>query len=657
MAGKRRNILSGDAAAPASTGEAGSPAPPAGQPFEGSGAEGFGSGAEGGPGEGDWRHEAQSANISPVDQPKRLRAAIDPPRDLACDGLEMSDLGNAERWAIRSGADFRFCAEIGWFHWDGRRWHLLSEEKDRLPAAVMQSVFLTVRAIRNEAALVAATGCEEPLEFSTPRAAVNWRMEALSIEGKARAKYLRGDEDGSRERWVDQQRQMNRAIDVGKRKFLSAALLAWAKTSEGKGKLDSVAALAKSFPGIAIEPAQLDADRMAINVLNGTLRFVRKPEKRQSDEVAGGKSVWRTGSFSVRIDPHRRDDLLTKLAPVKFAPNAKAAEYDAFMAAVQPDEAMRRFIHQWGGLSLTGDISEQKLAFFYGSGSNGKGTWVETIAAIAGDYAGSIPIESFLDNGGKRRGDQATPDIARLPGVRFLRVSEPEKGASLNEGLVKMITGGDPVDARHLNKGFFTFLPSFKMTISGNHKPKIKDTSNGIWRRMQLVPWEVQIANDQVDKKLGDRMREGEASGILNRLIGGLIDWLDNGLIEPDQVRDATRAYRDDSDELGRFLSAVCEVSDDPKIRVNATDLWQIYEAWAQASGREPWKRNGFVNAMRDKGFSQISSNGVWWIKLRPRIGVTVDGIKSGDWSAPADDISGQNGAEGGDRLPGWDDD
>ena len=236
MAGKRRNILSGDAATP--TDEAGSPAsdvprPPAGQPVEGSGAEGFGSDAEGGPGGGDWRDGAAGA-ISPVGQPKRLRAPIDPPRDLACARFPLTDLGNAERWAIRSGADFRFCAEIGWFHWDGRRWHLLSEEKDRLPAAVMQSVFLTVRAIRNEAALVAATGCEEPLEFSSPRAAVNWRMEAAGIEGEGRAKYLRGDEDGSRERWLDQQAQLNLAIDPAKRKFWSTTLATCPKPARAR---------------------------------------------------------------------------------------------------------------------------------------------------------------------------------------------------------------------------------------------------------------------------------------------------------------------------------------------------------------------------------------------------------------------------------------
>ncbi|PKB19644.1 putative DNA primase/helicase [Novosphingobium kunmingense] len=564
-------------------------------------------------------------------------------KDLACARLPLTDLGNAERWRVRHGDDFRFCPEIGWFAWDKRRWRLLSEEKDRLPAPVMQSVFLTVRAIRNEAALVAASGFAPPSEPLNDRDLWEFERWAEAFGLAERDTYLRSDSDGSLARALDALEPLDVVLGAKKQAMWSHKIAAWAKTSEGAGKLQSVAALAKAFPDIAIEPDQLDQDRMAINVLNGTLRLERAREKRPSSEVEAGKSEWRTAGWRVKLHRHDRADLMTKLAPVKYAPGATCPEYDAFIERVQPDETMRRFVHQWGGLSLTGDISEQKLAFFYGSGRNGKGTWVETVAAIVGDYAGSIPIDSFMTDAGKRRGDQATPDIARLPGVRFLRASEPDKGAALNEGLIKQVTGGDPVDARHLNKGFFTFLPSFKMTISGNHKPKIKGTDDGIWRRMQLVPWGVQIPPDQVDRKLGDRMRDSEASGILNRLLAGLIDWRTHGLVEPDQVREATRAYRDDSDELGRFLSDMCEVSDDPKVRIKSTELFQFYEAWCQASGREAWKQRGFVGAMRDKQFEQLTSNGMWWVKVRIRPGILLDDVKAGAWRA--DDEKGDSGA------------
>lgn len=626
----RRNVLTGAAGSP--------PAPPGGPPDDPSGVEGSGPSSAGGVG-----GSVSTSLDTNGGGAERLRALPDPEADLACCRFPLTDLGNAERWRVRFGEDFRFCPEIGWFAWDGRRWELLSEEKDRLPAPVMQSVFLTIRAIRNEAALVAASGF--PNEHLTAREMADLEGWAEAHNATSRELYLKGDEDGARQRWLEERERMD--VVIGKGTLWSHKIAGWAKTSEGAGKLNSVASLAKSFPDIAIRPGQLDRDRMAINVLNGTLRFHRSAEKRSTEDIEAGKSEWRTGGWKAKLHPHARGDLITKLAGVKYSSRAQCPEYDAFMERMQPDAAMRRFISQWGGYSLTGDTSEQKLAFFYGSGRNGKGTWVETVAHIAGDYAGSIPIESFLDNGVKRRGDQATPDIARLPGVRFLRVSEPEKGSALNEGLVKMVTGQDPVDARHLNKGFFTFLPDFKMTISGNHKPKIKDTSDGIWRRMQLVPWAVQIPREEVDRKLGDKLR-AEASGVLNRLLDGLLDWLANGLIEPEAVRAATHAYRDDSDELGRFLTDLCEVSEDDKVRVKSTELFDIYEAWARAAGREPWKQRGFVAAMRDKGFEQKTSNGVWWVKVRPRVGVTVEAVKSGDWASPGED---------GRAIEGWDDD
>lgn len=585
-----------------------------------------------------------------------MRAFPDVPRDAACARLPLTDLGNAERWRVRYAESFRFCPEIGWFAWDGRRWALLSEEKDRIPAEVMQSVFTTVRAIRNEAALVAATGFMPPTEPVDEETLARFERWADAFGLAERDTYLRGDDDGSRAAAIAALEPMDVVLGVKKREMWSQKIAAWAKTSEGAGKLNAVGGLIKSFPEVAIRPEALDRDLMAINVLNGTLRLERLKEKRAADEVAQGKSEWHTTGWRIRLHPHRREDLLTKLAPTKYAPNARCPEYDAFLERMQPDPAMRRFLNQWGGYSLTGDTTEHKLAFFYGEGRNGKGTWVESLASLAGDYAGAIGIESLLDTGQQRRGDQATPDLAELPAVRLLRVSEPKKGMAWNDGLIKQLTGGDPVKARHLNKGFFTYFPHFKMTISGNTKPNVRDLSHGMWARMQLVPWNVVLAEDQLDRELPARLKN-EGSGILNRLLQGLIDWKTNGLIVPEAVKDATRAYRDQSDVLGRFLNQCCVVGDDGrKVRVRASELWETFEAWAQATGSPEWKRTGFVNAMKERRFEQITSNGVWWAKVALREGVSAEAIKGGYWSGPDAD----EGAESSDladpgEVPGFD--
>ena len=522
-----------------------------------------------------------------------FRWPVDPEADLACCRLPLSHMGLALRWRRRFGADFRFCPTVGWHGWDGRRWALLTVDADGLPQPVVLSIGRTVWAVRNEAALVAASGY--PTEHISKKELAEVEAWAERHGTTSRELYLRGDDDGARARWIESLDPLDELLG---KSLWSQKIAAQAKQWQSGGTPRAVMNWIKGFPEIVVEPDVFDTDRMAINVLNGTLRLERRAEKRSAAEVAEGKSEWHVTGWRMKLHPHRREDMITRLATVKYSSRAACPEYDAFLARVQPVEGLRRFLHQWGGYSLTGDTTEHKLAFFYGTGRNGKGTWVEAVAHAAGDYAGSIGIESLMDSGGKRRGDQATPDLAALPGVRFLRASEPQIGMRFNDGLVKQLSGGDPVKARHLNKEFFEYFPQFKLTISGNTKPNIKDVSYGMWARLQLVPWEVEVPEDEIDHGLPDKLK-AEASGILNRLIEGLIDWRENGLIVPDEVRDATRAYRDSSDVLGRFLSQCCEVGDDHRaVRAKAKELRECFDAWCDATDGPKWNPQGFVKAI-----------------------------------------------------------
>lgn len=555
-----------------------------------------------------------------------LRPLADDALDRACARFPMTDLGNAERFVHRHGQDFRFCAELGWFRWDGRRWLLLGEESRKLPPEVMQAIFSTMRAIKNEAIVVRASGARtEP---------------PAGLAGEALAAFER-EQAGRMDFEVDRKRN----VPV----MYSDKLAEWARASESTHRIVGVGALAKNISELVAHVNDFDRDRMAINVLNGTLRMERRRRRRSAEEIAAGKSEWHTPWCMVRHD-HRREDFITKLADVEYREGAHSQVYEDFLAIVQPKPEMRRFLAQWGGLSLTGFTGEQKLAFFYGGGSNGKGTWVETIARIAGDYAGTVKIQSLLDQG-KKSGDQATPAIAKLPGVRFLRVSEPSKGAVLDEGLVKELTGEDPVDARHLNKNFFTFFPDFKITISGNNKPVIKDTSDGIWRRMQLVPWEADIPASMRDKALKDKLL-AERNGIFAWLMRGLLDWKKHGLIEPEDVRLATNEYRDDSDTIGRFLRQTCELGEDTRarpMRVRKGDLYALYEAWCHQTGSYVMAERAFSKEIASKRFKEKHSNGAWWIGLKPT--VDLEDMKQGYWTAADEIDDGQSGTAG--AMPG----
>lgn len=398
---------------------------------------------------------------------------------------------------------------------------------------------------------------------------------------------------------ADAIRDSDRDIEVDVKRdgtvvMLSDRLAAWGRMSEGASRLAVIAK--RAAPYLEVPVTSLDADPMQINVLNGTLTIRKRGE----------------GPYVV-LRPHDPGDLITKIAPVTYDPEALCPIWDNFIVRVQPVADMRRFLDQWGGLSLTGDVGEQKLVFHHGTGRNGKSVYVDTTAYVAGDYGATIPIETFIETGRGRRGGEATPDLATLPGVRMLRTSEPEKGAKLAEALIKLATGGEPINARHLNKPFFTFNPCFKLSIQGNYRPKIDGTDEGIWGRLKLVPWSVFIPPEERDKNLVAKLK-GEASGILNRMLAGLCDWLDNGLLIPKDVELATESYRSDSDPLGRFLAACTQPAMGK--RVQATVMHELYGAWARVNGEAPRSQTGFGKALKARGMPDIKSGVQWWVDI-----------------------------------------
>ncbi len=423
--------------------------------------------------------------------------------------------------------------------------------------------------------------------------------------------------------------------------LFSDTLRAHAKASEGKGRLEAIASLVKSMAGILVRPDAFDTEREAINVRNGTIRI-----------VAEGNVP------AIRLFPHRREDLITKMAEVDYEPAATCPDYDRFFERIMPDAADRRFLHQWFGLSATGDISHHKMAFFWGKGRNGKSTLVDTIATIYGDYAMTIGFDTFLDQANKKKGSDATPDLARLPGVRFLRASEPEKGAKLAEGLIKEVTGGERIQARHLNKGFFEFLPSFKFTGQGNYRPKISGHDDGIWSRVRLVPFTVRIPDSEIDRKLPEKLR-AERSGIFNRMMAGLIDLKMHGLLESANIKQATEKYREASDALGRFLRDC--TADKPAARTKSSELFALFTAWAKASGTGEWTPQGFAKAMEDRGYERKTSNGVWWLDIEMIADIgAIEGGRFGGNPSPPDGMSdavssGWNEGGEDDFVPGFD--
>lgn len=531
----------------------------------------------------DGRKGAGRAALVRRERSGEVQASEDPAAlDLRLSFFPLTDLGNAERFRERNRGRLLWCSAIGWLHWDGKRW-----AREGADEKVKRAAHATVRSIHDEADALAESERD------------------ILIEVKTKG---RGDDKEEIEIWQ------------------SDRIRQWARESESNPKLNQLADQADAY--LAVLPARLDADPFRINVLNGTLSIARTDD----------------GSPYVTFSDHDPRDLITKLAPVDFDPQAKCDLFDLFFAEVQSKPEMRRFLFAWLGLSLTGDVSEQRLAVWWGKGKNGKSVLMDTVAHVAGDYGETVPIETFLAEGRGRNAGQATPDLAILPGVRLLRTSEPQRGAMLDEALIKLATGGEPMNVRHLNRDYFKFYPQFKLTISGNYRPEIKGTDEGIWRRVMLVPWTYTVPKEKRDPHLIAKLKR-EGSGILNRLLEGLCDWLDNGLVEPEDVENATAEYRSDSDPLGRFLNA-CTLRT-PGARVQASAMHDLFVAWTKANGaagRKEWSPRGLSFALKERGYQSTKSSVSFWldVELIARVSDFVDQhgrpVTSAGGDTPPDD-------------------
>ena len=354
------------------------------------------------------------------------------------------------------------------------------------------------------------------------------------------------------------------------------ALVKWALHSESRTRLVAMIDLAKSEPGVAISPDQLDHDPMLLNVKNGTLDL-------------------RTGS----LRQHRREDLITKLAPVTYDVHATPVTWDRFLEQIMSgNDGLIRFLQKAVGYALTGDTSEQVMFILYGEGANGKSTFLNTLFGIFGDYALQTPIQTLV----AKRGFSIPNDLARLEGARLVAAAEAEDGQLLAESLVKQLTGQDRIPARYLYGEWFEFTPAFKIFLATNDKPEIRGTNHAIWRRIRLIPFEVTIPESRQDKHLAGKLQD-ELPGVLNWAIDGCLAWQKEGLGVPPEVKAATEGYRNEMDQVGRFLGECCVQQ--PAVDVRASELYQAYQAWCEASGEEPLSGTAFGRELGRRGFKK----------------------------------------------------
>jgi putative DNA primase/helicase len=393
-------------------------------------------------------------------------------------------------------------------------------------------------------------------------------------------------------------REASEAEDESRRK----ALAKHAAASESETRIRAMVELAKSE--VPVAPEELDADPWVLNVLNGTIDL-------------------RTGE----LREHRREDLITKLAPVEYDPAATAPTWEAFLERVLPGDELRAFVQRAAGYSATGDTSEQCMFIHHGPGANGKSTFQETLAAALGDYAMRTPTETLL----VKRSGGVPNDVARLKGARFVTASETEEGRRLAESLVKDLTGQDTISARFMWAEWFDFKPTHALHLSTNHKPEIRGTDPAIWRRIRLIPWAVTIPPAEQDRRLAEKLR-GELPGVLAWIVRGCLAWQREGLQAPEEVRQATQAYRAEMDVLAAFLADCC-VRDEYE-EAFAGELWGAWKRWCEETGEQAGTQKRFGGRLAERGFlnhrDSRTGRKVWsGLSLRPnwesRAGISLN--------------------------------
>ena len=331
----------------------------------------------------------------------------------------------------------------------------------------------------------------------------------------------------------------------------------------------------------SVKPSQFDSDIDLFNVQNGYLDL----------------------KTSTLIE-HDKSKYFTKVSNVEFTDKIGCSLWLEFLDQIfDGDKALIDYMQRAVGYSLSGSTQEQMMFILYGNGRNGKSVFLDIITEMFGSYATNIQPQTIMV---KQQSSGANSDIARLAGARLVTTTEPNEGVRLDEGLVKQLTGGDKVTARFLFENEFDFEPQFKLWMATNHKPIIRGTDDGIWRRLAIIPFTVQIPENKIDYNLTNKLKR-EITAILNWAVEGYSKWQREGLKEPETIKVQRQEYRVEMDSIECFIEECCLKA--PQFRVQAKSLFTEYKNWASDNGQYMMSSTKFGREMGKK-FNKLKTGG-----------------------------------------------
>ena len=354
----------------------------------------------------------------------------------------------------------------------------------------------------------------------------------------------------------------------------------------------AVERIARAEPKHAATVAEWDADIWLLN-------------------TPGGVVDLRTGGMR----GHQRVDRMTKITTA--TPRGDCPQWRLFLTQITGgDTDLQTYLQRVAGYCLTGSTQEHALFFLYGTGSNGKSVFVNTLFTLLCDYAGNAPMETFMET----RTERHPTDLAGLRGARLVTSTETEQGRRWNEAKIKEITGGDRVTARFMRQDYFTYSPQFKLVISGNHKPAIKNVDEAMKRRMHLVPFTVTIPTERRDRQLPTKLLT-ERDGILAWALVGCLAWQRDGLRPPESVLKATAEYFDEEDAIGEFLDEECQ-----RHALGREPVASVYQRWkerAEKRGEYVGNSRWLTQQLVTRGFDRMrlpgGAKGLSGLSLKPK--------------------------------------
>lgn len=350
----------------------------------------------------------------------------------------------------------------------------------------------------------------------------------------------------------------------------------WLKQSQGAKLITSGLQWANSDACFRGYIDDFDKDLYAFNVLNGTINL-------------------RTGE----IQSHDPKDKITKISKITYDKNADCLVWKTFLNRIfEGKKDLIRFIQKSIGYTLTGEIIEQIWYFLFGTGQNGKSTFVDVISKLHGDYCQKADMKTFSES--QIDNSTSTPELAEFPGKRFVFATETKQGKAFDCGRIKDWTGGEKIPARQIYKIPFNFFPHFKLWLAGNHKPIIKDSTLSTWRRIRFIPFNVTISDNEKDERLPQKL-EAELSGILNWAIEGCLAWQSEGLKPPKEVVDATNEYQESQDRLSPFIKGACIT--ERRLSVPFKVLYETYVSFCETNKDTAMSKPAFKEAIQERGY------------------------------------------------------